>query len=177
MTSRRTRLQSPNDIHVVNPSTVTVDFFNSAGKPTPCTPTLMAIFDQHFTGIVDETAVKPHETTADPTGATWLRSNAAGSGPYYVASRSPGVSIVLKAVPNSWMPTPSYRTVDIRITTADIGSLLKAKTVNLGDSGFTNQEVNSLAAAGLTAYWQETATSTCSPSRADRATRSGRSQT
>ena len=34
----------------------------------------MAIFDQFFTGIIDEKAVTPHETKADPTGATWLRS-------------------------------------------------------------------------------------------------------
>jgi peptide/nickel transport system substrate-binding protein len=149
-------LQSPNDIHVVNPSTVTVDFFDSNGKPTPCTPTLMAIFDQFFTGIIDEKAVAPHETKADPTGATWLRSNAAGTGPYYIASRDPGVSLTLKADPTSWMPAPSYTTVHIQITTADIGSLLKSGTVNLGDSGFTNQETNSLASAGLKVYWQET---------------------
>jgi peptide/nickel transport system substrate-binding protein len=149
-------LQSPNDIHVVNPSTVTVDFFDSNGKPTPCTPTLMAIFDQFFTGIIDEKAVAPHETKADPTGATWLRSNAAGTGPYYIASRDPGVSLTLKADPTSWMPAPSYKTVHIQITTADIGSLLKSGTVNLGDSGFTNQETNSLASAGLKVYWQET---------------------
>jgi peptide/nickel transport system substrate-binding protein len=149
-------LQSPNDIHVVNPSTVTVDFFDSNGKPTPCTPTLMAIFDQFFTGIIDEKAVAPHETKADPTGATWLRSNAAGTGPYYIASRDPGVSLTLKADPTSWMPAPSYTTVQIQITTADIGSLLKSGTVNLGDSGFTNQETNSLASAGLKVYWQET---------------------
>ncbi|MGD0811341.1 MAG: ABC transporter substrate-binding protein [Acidimicrobiales bacterium] len=149
-------LQSPNDIHVVNPSTVTVDFFDSNGKPTPCTPTLMAIFDQFFTGIIDEKAVAPHETKADPTGATWLRSNAAGTGPYYIASRDPGVSITLKSDPTSWMPAPSYKTIHIQITTADIGSLLKSGTVNLGDSGFTNQETNSLASAGLKVYWQET---------------------
>jgi peptide/nickel transport system substrate-binding protein len=149
-------LQSPNDIHVVNPSTVLVDFVNSAGQPTPCTPTLMAIFDQFFTGIIDENAVTPHETAADPTGANWLRSHTAGTGPYYIASRTPGVSLVLKADPTSWMPLPPYKTIDIRITTANIGSLLEAKTINVGDSGFTNQEVNSLASAGLKAYWQET---------------------
>ena len=149
-------LQSPDDIHVVNPSTVLVDFFNSANQPTPVTPTLMAIFDQPFTGIIDETVVAPHETTADPTGAHWLRANTAGTGPYYIASRTPGVDFVLKADPTSWLPAPPYKTIDIPITTANIGSLLQSKTINLGDSGFTNAEVNSLASDGLKAYWEDT---------------------
>lgn len=55
-------LHSPNDIHVVNQAALTIDFKTTAGKPTPVTPTLMAIFDQPFTSIIDENAVKPHET-------------------------------------------------------------------------------------------------------------------
>ncbi len=149
-------LASPSDIHVVNPSTVTIDFVNSAGKPTPPTPSLLAIFDQFFTGIVDENAVKPHETAADPTGANWLRSHTAGTGPYYIASRDPGVSMVLKADPTSWLPQPYYKTIEIQITTGDVASLLKSGTVNFSDAGFTNEEVNSLAAAGLSTPWEDT---------------------
>jgi len=147
-------LQSPSDIHVVNNDTVTIDFETTEGKPTPVTPTLMAIFDQHFTGIVDEAAVAPHETKSDPTGANWLRSNAVGTGPYYVASHVPGISIVLKANPDSWMPQPSYKTVEIRITTASVASLMQSGTINFGEFGITNQQVNSLAKAGLSVYWQ-----------------------
>ena len=147
-------LQSPNEIHVVNNSTVTIDFQTTQGRPTPVTPTLMAIFDQHFTGIVDEAAVAPHETKSDPTGANWLRSNDVGTGPYYVASRVPGISIVLKANPDSWMPQPYYQTVEIRITTASVASLLQSGTINFGEFGITNQQVNSLGKAGLSVYWQ-----------------------
>ena len=149
-------LQEPSEIHVVNNSTVTIDFINSEGKPTPVTPTLMAIFDQFFTSIVDETAVAPHETKSDPTGANWLRDHAVGTGPYYIASRQPGVNIMLKAVPDSWAPQPYYKTVEIRITTASIGSLLQRGTINFGEFGMTNQEVDSLAKAGLSVYWQNT---------------------
>lgn len=149
-------LQEPSEIHVVNNSTVMIDFINSEGKPTPATPTLLAIFDQFFTSIVDETAVTPHETKSDPTGANWLRDHTAGTGPYYIASRQPGVSIVLKAVPDSWEPEPYYKTVDIRITTASVGSLLQSGTINVGEYGMTNGEVNSLAKAGLPVYWQNT---------------------
>ena len=149
-------LQSPNDIHVVNPSTVTIDFKNSHGQPTPVTPTLMAIFDQPYTSIINEQAVLPHVTTSDQTGATWLRSNAAGTGPYYIASRTPGVSLVLKAVPDTWTPQPSYQTVDIRITTGSVSSLLQSGDINFGEYGMTNQQVDNLAKGGLNVDWEET---------------------
>jgi peptide/nickel transport system substrate-binding protein len=149
-------LQSPSEIHVVNNDTVTIDFVSSLGKPTPTTPTLMAIFAQFFTGIVDESAVAPHETKADPTGALWLRSHAAGTGPYYIASRDPGVDIVLKAVPDSWAPEPYYKTVDIRVTTASVGSLLQSGTIDLGEFGMTDAEVNTLQKDGLPVYWENT---------------------
>ena len=150
-------LKGPSQITVVDPMTLKINFIDPAtGAPTPPTPTLLAIFDQFYTGIVDENAVAPHETAADPTGATWLRANAVGTGPYYIAARTPGVSIQLKAVPNSWMPQPAFPTVNIQISTASIPSLLQSGQINFADAGMTNAQVNSLAQAGLTVDWQNT---------------------
>jgi peptide/nickel transport system substrate-binding protein len=149
-------LQGPQDIHVIDPSTVRIDFKTPDGKPTPVTPTLMAIFQQHFTGIVDEAQVKPHETASDPTGATWLRSHSAGSGPYYVAARTPGVSITLKAVPRSWLPQPDYPVINIQVTSGSVASLLQSKSINFGEYGMTNQQVQTLSQAGLSVAWENT---------------------
>lgn len=149
-------LQKPDQIQVVDPLTVKVNFVTSAGAPTPPTPTLLAIFDQFYTSIVDENLVKPHETADDPTGGKWLRSNTAGTGPYYIADRKPGVSITLKAVPDHWSPVPSYQTVNIQISTASISSLLQSGQVTIGEAGMTNAQVNALAKAGLTVDWQNT---------------------
>lgn len=149
-------LQSPDDIHVVDDQTLEIDFKTTAGTPTPVTPTLMAIFDQHYTGIVDQKLVAPHETPSDPTGAMWLRSNPAGTGPYYIAQRTPGSDIVLKAVPNAWTPTPDYQEVDIRITTGSVTSLLQQGGINFGEYGMTNQQVDTLAKSGLTVDWEDT---------------------
>jgi peptide/nickel transport system substrate-binding protein len=149
-------LQSPNDIHVMDAHTVTIDFKTKDGKGTPVTPTLMAIFDQPYTSIIDSKAVKPHETKADPNGAVWLRANAAGTGPYYISQRLVGQSFELKAIPDSWAPAPSYPTVDIRITTGSVPSLLKNGDINFGEYGMTNQQLNSLSKAGLTVDWQNT---------------------
>lgn len=149
-------LQKPSEIHVVDKNTITIDFVDSTGKPTPVTPTLLAIFDQFSTAIIDSKVVIPHETKSDPTAATWLRAHAAGTGPYYIASRLSGVSLVLQAVPNSWNPQPSYKTVDIQITTSSIASLLEGGQINMDEFVPTNQDVNTLGKAGFTVDWQNT---------------------
>jgi peptide/nickel transport system substrate-binding protein len=147
---------TPGDIKIVDPMTVRFDFKTADGKPTPVTPTVLALFDQAQTSIIDEKQVTPHITAADPIGATWLRSHTAGTGPYYIASRQPGISFLLKAVPGSWSPQPSYPTVDIRITTGSIMSLLQNGDINFGEYDMTNEQVNSLQSAGFTIEWANT---------------------
>jgi len=149
-------LQKQDQIKVVDDSTVEISFQTPQGKPTPVTPTMLAIFDQPYTSIINEKAVKPHETADDPTGAKWLRDNAAGTGPYYIAARQPGVSLTLKAVPGSWTGQPAYPTVAVQITSGSVSSLLQNGTINFGEYGFTNQQVNTLGKAGLNVVWQDT---------------------
>jgi peptide/nickel transport system substrate-binding protein len=149
-------LQSADQIKVVDPHSVSIEFKKKDGSPTPVTPTLMAIFGQAYTSIVDKKTVEPHITPDDPTGAKWLRENPAGSGPYYLAKRTPGSSIDLAADTTSWAPQPSYKNVSIRITTGSIPSLLRNGTINVGEYGMTNQDVETLAASGLDAVWENT---------------------
>jgi peptide/nickel transport system substrate-binding protein len=149
-------LQRPDQIKVVDPHTVTIAFETPDGEPTPVTPTLLAIFGQAFTSIVDKDAVEPHITEDDPDGGKWLRANAVGSGPYFIERRNPGQSITLEASDDSWMPEPAYPTVNIQITSASTSSLLTSGAINLGESGFTNAQVNSLDKAGMNVVWQET---------------------
>jgi peptide/nickel transport system substrate-binding protein len=149
-------LQSQDDIHVVDPKTVRIDFKTTDGKPTPVTPTLLAIFDQPWTGIISKDLVKPHLTGADPTGTEWLRGNAAGTGPYQIESRQVGVNFVLQANPTSWTPQPAYKKVTIQISSGSVQSLLKNGDINFGEFGMTNQEVNSLKDGGMNVYWATT---------------------
>jgi hypothetical protein len=55
--------------------TVRFDFKTADGKPTPVTPTVLALFDQAQTSVIDQKQVTPQITAADPIGATWLRSH------------------------------------------------------------------------------------------------------
>lgn len=142
-------VQKPSQIVVVNKMTLRIDFKDASGKPQAVTPTLMAIFREHFAGIVDSVEAKKHATAGDPTAAKWLRKNTAGTGPYYIASRTSGVSIVLDAVPSSWAPAPNFKTVNIRVTTASVASLMQGGSINVGEYGMTTQQLNGLGKAGM----------------------------
>ncbi len=149
-------VQSPSAITVINPQTVKIVFTAKTGAPLPVTATQLFMFSQHFTGIVDSKTTLAHATASDKYAANWLRLNAAGSGPYYIAARSPGVSLTLKPVPNSWLPAPNYKEVDIQITSGSISSLMGSGSINLADTGMTNEQINNLAGAGKTVVWQDT---------------------
>lgn len=142
-------LQHPSQIHVVNPYEITFDFETPQGKPAPANSTAIAIFREPWMSIIDEAAVKRHETTSDPTGSAWLRGHAAGTGVYYIAKRVPGVSFTLEAAPHSWSPQPDFKTVKIRIASSNVSSLLESGQVNVGEFGMTDQQLNQLASAGL----------------------------
>ncbi len=149
-------VQSPAAIHVVDPMTVKLDLTTADGKPTPVTPTALALFTQAQMSIIDADAVKPHLSASDPVGATWLRANTAGTGPYYISARHPGVDVELTAVPNSWAPAPSYPTVKIRITTGSVPSLLQSGDLDVGEYGMTNEQINSLEEDGMSVPWATT---------------------
>ena len=138
-------LQSPSQLKVVNPSTFRVNYVNAQGKPMPVNSVMLAIFREHFFSIVDSVEAKKHATAGDKFAAKWLRNNAVGTGPYYIASRTPGTGLVLNAVPATWAPQPYYKTVTIRISSASTASLLQGGDINVGEFGFTNQQANSMA--------------------------------
>jgi len=140
-------LQKPSQLHAVNKSTFKVDYVNPQGKPQAVTSVMLAIFREHFFSIVDSVEAKKHATAGDKYAAKWLRQNAVGTGPYYIASRTPGTGMVLKAVPssNTVLPQPYYKTITIRISTASTASLLQRGDINVGEFGFTNQQANEMA--------------------------------
>jgi peptide/nickel transport system substrate-binding protein len=153
---RSNGLQGPQDIHIVDPHTVKVNFKTRDGKPTPVTAILQFMFSQHFSGIVDSKVAKAHITPSDKLAAKWLRLNAAGSGPYYVAARAPGESLTLKAIPNSWTPTPNYAEVDVRVTSGSVASLAQTGEINFAEGGMTSKQVDDLAKAGRQVFWKTT---------------------
>ena len=149
-------LQGPKYIQVVDAQTVRLDFTSKDGKPTPVTAILQFEFGQHFTGIVDSKVAKQHVTPSDKYAAKWLRLNAVGSGPYYIADRTPGEGLTLKAIPHNWTPAPNYPEVHVRVTSGSIASLAQTGEINYADSGMTSKQADDLGKAGRSVFWQTT---------------------
>lgn len=149
-------LQSPEQIVVLDEKTVQFNFTDRAGNPIPATPTLLATMRMPTTGIVDSVEAKEHATGDDPFAGEWLRNNTAGTGPYYVDSRTPGQQLVLKAVPGA-VPEPGFDTVTIRVVNnGSISSLMRGGEINVGVYGLTQKDFNDLESAGFTVDFQPT---------------------
>jgi peptide/nickel transport system substrate-binding protein len=59
------------------------------------------------------TALKLH--AGDDHDQQWLKTHDAGTGPYRIASATPGQEYVLKAFPRYWGPKPYYTTVNFEV--------------------------------------------------------------
>lgn len=64
--------------------------------------------------IYDSTQMRKVATPTDPWGLVWLKTNAAGYGPYVIDTYEAGTQIVLKANPNYYRPQPYFTKVIYR---------------------------------------------------------------
>jgi len=145
MSSNVSGIQKMEQIKKVDDQTITINMLGYGGEPITADLFTIAIFREPEYGIVDSVEVKKHATSSDPTGSAWLKNNPAGSGPYYIKSRTPGQSIQLEAVPN-YSPAPAYKQAIIQIIgSGSVLSLLKGGSVNLAVYGLTQNDVNSLS--------------------------------
>lgn len=77
----------------------------------------------HQFAILDSRVVQRHATDGDAWATEWLSSNTAGTGPYYVASHTPGNELVLQANPYYWRDAPYFERVIIK-TVPDVTTRL-----------------------------------------------------
>lgn len=145
MTGNVSGIQKMEQIKKVDDQTITISMLGFDGEPITADLFTIAIFREPEYGIVDSVELKKHVTSSDPTGSNWLKSNPAGSGPYYIKSRTPGQSIQLEGVPG-YSPAPAYTSAIIQIIGGgSVLSLLKGGSVNLAVYGLTQNDVNSLS--------------------------------
>ncbi|UZN04155.1 ABC transporter substrate-binding protein [Cellulomonas sp. S1-8] len=141
----------------VDDHTLTVSFENRDGAPIPATPTLMQTFRMPTFGIVDSVQAAEHVTSSDPTASQWLAENVAGTGPYYVKSRTPGEEITIEAVPDNPVVTPGVPSVTARIiNSGSVAALLKGGSINLASYGLSEKDVNDLDTAGMDVVHEKT---------------------
>lgn len=144
-------------VEAVDPLTVKITFTDGDGKPTAVPVALTSMKFQQF-AIIDSVEVKKHVTAGDPYANEWLKKNLATTGPYYIANRTLGQQLELKAVPNHWSgKQPAYEDVVLRITgNADLVSLIKGGVVDYAAEGLTGRQYDALAAAGFPVIHGET---------------------
>jgi len=114
-------------VEAIDPLTVKITFTDGAGVPTAIPVALTSMKFQQF-AIIDSVEVKKHATAEDPWANQWLIKNLATTGPYYIANRTLGQQLELKAVPNHWSgKQPAFEDVILRIIgNADLVSLIGA---------------------------------------------------
>ena len=134
---------SMDQITKVDDHTVQITCKDYVGKPQEAGPFQLACFRFPDLPILDSVEVKKHATSSDPDAKNWLKYNTAGTGPYYVKSRTIGQSMELAAVPGH-PKNPAYKNVTIQVT-GNVLSLVKGGSVNLAVYGMTQADVNSLA--------------------------------
>src|SRR5471030_1427026 len=144
-------------VEAVDPLTVKITFTDGNGVPTAVPVALTSMKFQQF-AIIDSVEVKKHATAEDPWDNQWLIKNLATTGPYYIANRTLGQQLELKAVPNHWSgKQPAFEDVILRITgNADLVSLIKGGVVDYAAEGLTGRQYDALAAAGFPVLHGET---------------------
>jgi len=136
-------IYSMDQIKKVDDHTVEMKFTDSGGKPIEVNGFQLAVFRWPNLPVLDSVEVKKHVTGSDPTGTNWLKTNTAGTGPYYIKNRTIGQQIELAAVPDH-PRNPAYKNVTITVA-GNVLSLLKGGSANLAVYGLTQEDVGSLA--------------------------------
>jgi len=145
---------SMDQIKKIDDHTVEMKFTDPNGKPIEVNGFQLAVFRWPNLAILDSVEVKKHVTSSDPTATNWLKNNTAGTGPYYIKSRTIGQQIELAAVPNH-PRNPAYKNVTITVA-GNVLSLLKGGSANLAVYGLTQKDVDSLASdAALQALYSK----------------------
>jgi peptide/nickel transport system substrate-binding protein len=144
-------------IEVVDPMTVKITFTDGNGTPTAIPVALTSMKFRQF-AIIDSVEVKKHATADDPWAIEWLTKNLAATGPYYIANRTLGQQVELKAVPNHWSgKQPAFEEVILRVIgNADLVSLIKGGVVDYAAEGLTGRQYDALQAAGFSVLHGET---------------------
>jgi peptide/nickel transport system substrate-binding protein len=106
---------SEDQYEVVDPLTARIKF-GPAGSKDAMTRWSLMNWWMGMSAIVSKKYVSEHATADDPWGVKFMQRNPMGSGPYTVASWTPGESIVLKARTDYWGEVkPTYTDINYRI--------------------------------------------------------------
>ncbi|MCX5520436.1 ABC transporter substrate-binding protein [Kaistia defluvii] len=98
-------------------------------------PLIERIWINSDLGILDSVEVKKHLTDADPWAASWLATNTAAFGPYFISKYKPGQEVVYDANPNYFRGEPKLKRVILREmpTSANRVAAIQAGSVDVAE--------------------------------------------
>lgn len=129
---------------------VAIRYQDGTGKPAKASDVNVATLRTCWYGIVDSVAARAHATASDPIAADWLKSNVAGTGPYYVKSHQAGQSLDLAAVPGVALDAPKFAAVTLRVVNdGNVAALLRGGSVNVAQYGLSPHDTDTLKSAGF----------------------------
>jgi peptide/nickel transport system substrate-binding protein len=138
---RMLRVSAPGDFVVRDSHTLAINM----PAPTPMALEMMSLMT---TGLLDEALVKEHATADDQWAGNWLKFNGAGSGPYQIVSKTPGVGVIMEARKDHWAGAPYFQRVELKFipSEADRVLLLKRRAIDLviGRPGLGPKSIASL---------------------------------
>ncbi|MCU1509454.1 MAG: hypothetical protein JWQ12_1719 [Glaciihabitans sp.] len=144
-------------LKVISPSKFSISYTDAAGKPVQATELNLATLRIPYYSPIDSKAVLSHATKSDPMAKAWMKTNLAGTGPYYVKDRQAGQSIDLAAVPKLWSGEPTYQNVKIQVLNqANVASLVSGKSVDVALFGVTPSDASELATKGFSVFHGDT---------------------
>ncbi len=104
-----------------------------AAQPTPLTLQVLYIWIE---SIMDSKTIKTHASASDPYPNTWLQTNSAGYGPYYVQNYTHGQAMTLVAKSNYPVGEPKLTTVVLQIinSASDRAAAIQQGAVDIAEN-------------------------------------------
>jgi peptide/nickel transport system substrate-binding protein len=135
------RLSSESEEQIIDKYTIKL-------TPDGPAPLLLDLWGNQFVGPFDSTELKKHATTADPWALDWMRTHAAGFGPYTLDQFLPGDRLVLKANPNYWKGKPTIQQIIYKAvpSSASRVQLLQSGQIDIAED-LTPTELDSLGSS------------------------------
>ena len=136
-------------VQVIDDKTVSITFTNAQGEPMLLEASIPSMRFPQFS-IIDSVAAQEHATADDPWAAEWLADNVAGSGPYYIESRTPNEETVFAANPDYWGEAPAIERVIARVTgDSDLVALMENGDIDMVTVGLGTRQFDALEESGF----------------------------
>lgn len=141
------RIPGPESVEVVDSDTLRI----TTDEPNPLLPRLLILSNST---PQDPELMDEQRRQGDRWAESWLRTNTAGAGAYFLESWTPGVDIILRGNPHYWRGAPAIDKVSMKIipSAADRVMLLVSGAVDVVER-LSAEEIDAVARVPHLKVW------------------------